>query len=177
MPILLSSIITIALYLISIIFKFQLFIMPTDNSVHFGISTICSIFAGFLYSNYSILLDFSETELACKLRNTNILKKRNKHIIQGIICSIISILTGLLLCINLNSTIISQLGIICTQVPYFMYNTELIFSFTTIILFIQSLFEMRDIVKPKIKSANTLDVNTINEFNKQLANNQNYSKV
>ena len=177
MSIILSSILTIALFLISVIFKFQLFMTPTDSSIHFGITTICSIFAGFLYSNYSILLEFSETKLAAKLKNTDILKKRNKHILQGIICSIISIMTGLLLCIDINPTLVSLLGDISSHASCFLYNAELVFSFATIILFIQSLFEMKCIVNSKIKSANPLNANTIDEFNKQLANSQNKSKV
>lgn len=168
MSIFVSLIIVILLTVCSEVMGIQIIELPNDVSVHFGLTTICSIFAGFLYTNYSMLLDFSETEIAKKLSNTDVLKKRSKHIISGIISSICSIISGLLMSITYSRELIEKLGEKILWVECMLYYIEIVFIFTTVILFICSLIEMKQIIDKKIKPNNVLKDDTMGKVKKQM---------
>ena len=168
MCILYSVLTAIIFTIISYFSNSQILLLTFDDSLHFGIITTCSIFAGFLYTNYSILLDFSNSKTGEALQNTNIINKRSKHITHGILSSVISIISGLVLTIDVNEKISS---FIYNHIPWcmmFAYYIEIIFVFTTIILFIKSLFEMKHIVDKKHQTKRTLDNNKLNDFKEQL---------
>jgi hypothetical protein len=153
---------------ISVFTGFTLFTVPTNTDLHFGLITICSIFAGFLYTNYSLLLDFSMTDLATKIKNTNIIPKRNRHITCGIICSIISIISGLLLSIDFNEILSDFIYNKFPWLTYTIYCTEIIYIFMTIILFLISLFEMKQLINSRNIVSSQINNETINKVKQQL---------
>ena len=168
MSIIISIIIVVLLTLLSSAFGIIIVEVPSSSDVHFGLITICSIFGGFLYTNYNMLIDFSETELAQKVRNTNILLKRDKHIVCGIISSIISILSGVALSITYSKEFVSVLGAKIPSGAYLLYISEITFMFNTVILFILSLGEMKQIMKVKISPNNKMNEETLNKVKQQL---------
>lgn len=168
MYIVIPALVILILTIISVFTGFTLFTVPTNIDLHFGLITICSIFAGFLYTNYSLLLDFSTTDLATKIKNTNIIPKRNKHITCGIICSIISTISGLLLSIDFNDMLSNYIYNKFPWLTYTIYCTEIFYIFMTIIFFLISLFEMKLLINSRNNVSSQINNETIDKVKEQL---------
>ena len=106
-----------------------LFIVDASSSFHFSLITVNALFGGFLYTNYSLLLGVLDNPIIEKVKNTNIIHKRNSHILKGITYATISVIAGLYLILApINNSKFWKL-IYC-----FMQNAEIIFMFFLIIL-------------------------------------------
>lgn len=118
------------------------FLVCPDNSFHFDIITVNAVFAGFLYTNYSLLIGLFDNAVIKKIQNTSIIKKRNQHIMRGIIYATISVVSGLyLVLIPQGSSHFSK------AVWYLFQNAEIVFMGFLIIYFLLSLYEMSSLVK------------------------------
>lgn len=119
-----------------------LFEMPVDSGFHFNVITVNALFGGFLYTNYSLLIGLSDNHIVQELRCTNIIDKRNKHILKGIMYAIVSVIAGLYFVLIPRGDSEVQNVISC-----FMANIEIIFLLFSIFFFILSLFEMKRLVR------------------------------
>ncbi len=118
------------------------FIASTDKSFHFSLITVNALFGGFLYTNYSLLVGLLDNSIINKVKNTNIIKKRNTHILKGIIYATISVIAGLYL------VLVSSAESGINHIIYsFMQNVEIVFMAFLIAYFILSLHEMSMLVK------------------------------
>ena len=90
-PALISFISCILVYFFNII----LIVIPNDHAFHFNLITVNALFGGFLYTNYSLLFGVLDHQIIKKVAGTNIIKKRNSHILRGIVCATFSVISGL----------------------------------------------------------------------------------
>jgi len=119
-----------------------LFIVPYDASFHFSLITVNALFGGFLYTNYSLLLGLADNEVLKKVQATDIIHKRNSHILQGILYSVISVVSGLYLVLNTNHPpkgLRAFIDILCI-------NVEITFMGFAILYFALSLYEMHRLI-------------------------------
>lgn len=70
--------------------------LPTDASFHFNLVTINSLFGGFLFTSYSLMVGLLDNKIVQKLKSTDIIKRRNSHILRGIVCSVLSVCSSLI---------------------------------------------------------------------------------
>lgn len=167
--IVIPSLLTLALSFLSKFTGFTLFNIPTESSFHFNLITINSIFAGFLYTNYSLLLSLADKELIKKLQNTSIIDKRNSHILNGILCSIISIVAGMVIAIFWGSTDGAPSAqntdgfatILCK-------NAEIIFMVFSLALFLLSIKEIHILIKAVNKNKDKLSEQQIEELKEKI---------
>ncbi|WP_312061115.1 hypothetical protein [Anaerotignum sp.] len=125
------------------------FKIPIEQSFHFNILTVNALFGGFLYTNYSLLIGLSDNSIINKIKNTDILEKRNAHILKGILYSVISIISALFIvlkCNSLNSEAVESFHI------NLILNFEIVFLCFTILYFTISLIEMHKLVSEINKS-------------------------
>ena len=121
----------------------------------FNLITVSTIFAGFLYTNYSILIGLSDTKLVEKISATSIIEKRNVFILNGILDSFLSVVLGLLLIIifaysgNLDSFLFRALQI-----------AEIVYVLFAVLFFLRSLIKMNDLVKAVFKKEEKIDAGT-----------------
>lgn len=108
----------------------------------FNIITVSAIFAGFLYTNYSILIGISDTQIVKKISSTDLIEKRNNHILMGILNNFCSITLGLVLII-----IYSYYGGLEYSACRFLQIAEIIYMLSSILFFGLSLREMNNIIK------------------------------
>lgn len=71
--------------------------------------------------------------------------------------------TGLLLSITYSKEIITKIFQYITWGEYMLYCIEIVFIFNTIIMFIKSLVEMKQIMDAKVTSKSELDQDIINK--------------
>lgn len=139
------------------------FQIPSGSSFHFNLITVNALFGGFLYTNYSLLVGVLEHPIIKKVEKTDIIKKRNSHILNGIICSVISVICGILIilfpskCTPLQQAIVS-----------FFENAEIIFMAFLIFYFLLSLYEMQKIIKTIHPSSNNKEIKEINELKERI---------
>ncbi len=113
-----------------------------DASFHFSLITVNAIFGGFLYTNYSLLIGLLDNSIIEKIKNTDIIRKRNEHIIRGIVYATISVLAGLYLVLILPGNLP-----ISKSVYNFVQSIEVVYMIFLIIYFLLSLYEMSLLVK------------------------------
>ena len=70
-------------------------VVPDDESFHFNLITVNALFGGFLYTNYSLLIGILDNPQVKKAQNTEIISKRNSHILHGIVYATVSVVSGL----------------------------------------------------------------------------------
>lgn len=68
------------------------FIGDTNPSFHFDLITVNALFGGFLYTNYSLLIGILDNSIIEKVKNTDIIGKRNSHILKGIVYATVSVI-------------------------------------------------------------------------------------
>ena len=103
------------------------FIGDTNPSFHFDLITVNALFGGFLYTNYSLLIGILDNSILEKVKNTDIIGKRNSHILKGIVYTRNSKVWRIVYC--------------------FMQNAEIIFMAFLIIFFLLSLKEMSALIR------------------------------
>lgn len=140
-----------------------LFIVDASSSFHFSLITVNALFGGFLYTNYSLLLGVLDNPIIEKVKNTNIIHKRNSHILKGITYATISVIAGLYLILApVNNSKFWKL-IYC-----FMQNAEIIFMFFLIIFFLLSLKEMNIIISSIHNNKNAMSKQEIQDFRNKI---------
>ena len=119
-----------------------LLLIPDDTSFHFNLITVNALFGGFLYTNYSLLIGLLDNSIIEKVRNTNIIEKRNTHILKGIVFATGSVVAGLFM-------VLTPIGLsgMLKILRCFMLNVEIVFMAFLIIYFLLSLYEMNILIK------------------------------
>lgn len=145
-----------------------------QSSFHFSMITINSIFAGFLYTNYSLLLGLLGNEKINKLLGTSIIKKRNDRIFIGIICSVVSIIAGLILAIATayNTGQTSQVQITGNLAFSAIFIVETVFMAFGIIYFTLSIKEMHVLVSAASKPTKKVDQDIIQKVRTAIKDNE-----
>ena len=157
-PAIISLLCSIAAYYFDIV----LICVPTDDSFHFNLITVNALFGGFLYTNYSLLLGILDTKVAKKVANTNIIPKRNTHILRGIVYSTLSVLSGLYVVFT-HPNNEGMFGFLYCL----MINAEGMFMLFLILYFLLSLNEMNQL----LSKIHTPDGNMSRENVQQLKHN------
>lgn len=148
-----------------------LLIVPTDKTFHFNLITINALFGGFLYTNYSLLIGLSDNKVMEKLRNTNIIEKRNHHIFNGILYATLSVIAGILLILYPDN------NYLLTKLIYpFLQNSEIVFMVSLIIYFLLSLKEMNTLVNNISASDNRISKTEIEEIRRKVVSEQKKNK-
>lgn len=141
------------------------FIISEDKSFHFSLITVNAIFGGFLYTNYSLLVGLLDNPIINKVRNTNIITKRNNHILKGVVYATISAISGLYLVLipKAKSNIIFY---------SFMQYAEIVFMVFLIIYFMISIYEMSVLVKSVNSPNGKKSEEEIDNLIKQIKNDE-----
>ena len=139
------------------------FSVPVDGSFHFDIITVNSVFAGFLYTNYSLLIGLFDNAIIKKIQGTGIIKKRNQHIMRGIIYATISIVSGLYLVFIPQGT-----SCFSKAIWYLFQDAEIVFMGFLIVYFLLSLCEMGALVKSVYQSGQVKTEAEIKELKEQI---------
>lgn len=114
-----------------------LLLVPVDSAFHFSLITVNALFGGFLYTNYSLLIGLLDNAIVDKIKTTDIIVKRNAHILKGIVYATISVIAGLYL------VLFSPTGSFLLKTIYLVaLNAEIVFMTFLIIYFLLSLREM-----------------------------------
>jgi len=124
-----------------------LIFVPADSSFHFNLITVNALFGGFLYTNYSLLIGLLDNKIIEQVKNTSIIRKRNSHILKGIIYATISVISGLYL------VLVPQA--VFPWITSLLINVEITFMVFLIAYFILSLKEMYNLVNLIHKSNNS----------------------
>ncbi len=148
----LPLLISVACTAFVLITKKAIVTIPVDGSFHFNLITVNALFGGFLYTNYSLLIGVLDNPQIQKAGNTEIINKRNRHILHGIIYATVSVVAGLGFVLLTQSTVWVIRAIKCLLV-----NSEIVFMAFLIVYFLLSLAEMNSLVNgvtgtPKKKS-------------------------
>ena len=138
-------------------------IVPSDSSFHFNIITVNALFGGFLYTNYSLLIGLLDNSIAEKIKHTEIINKRNSHILKGIVYATISVVAGLYIVLIPPSS--SPFSMI---VFHFMQNAEVAFMAFLILYFLLSLKEMSELVNAIHKSDGKKSVEDIDALKEKI---------
>lgn len=127
--------------LIGNIGKVYVFKVDISNPVeyHFKVLTVNSILSGFSLTNLGILISISSDQLIEKLKGTDILMKRNILISYSIIFGAISIFLSLLFVVNIG---IENDNTIINSIVHFLFITEIVSMFLSIIYFMLSIRKM-----------------------------------
>lgn len=155
----LPAIFSIIGWIITVISKELWFQLSCDSSFHFNLITVNALFGGFLYTNYSLLIGILDHPIIKKVEKTDIIKKRNSHILRGIVCAVISVVSGILIVLFPSK---------CTPVQFtivsFFENAEIIFMAFLIIYFLLSLYEMQKLIKAIHPSSDDEEVKEIDKL-------------
>ncbi len=125
----------------------SLITVPADSSFHFNLITVNALFGGFLYTNYSLLIGLLDNKIIEQVKNTSIIRKRNSHILKGIIYATVSVMSGLYL------VLVPQT--VFPWITSLLINVEITFMVFLIAYFILSLKEMYNLVNLIHKSDNS----------------------
>ena len=162
LPLILSVIGCVA----AILTKKPWIIVSTEESFHFSLITVNALFGGFLYTNYSLLTGLLDNSIVEKIKNTDIIKKRNSHILKGIIYATTSVVAGLYL------VLFSPYGSFIQKVLYsFALNVEIVFMAFLIVYFLLSLLEMSILINNIHNPQGKKTDNEIKKLKEQIRNN------
>jgi len=141
--------------------------IPTEASFHFNLITVNALFGGFLYTNYSLLIGLLDNSIIEKVKNTNIIEKRNSHILKGIIFATVSVVSGLYI-------VLVPIGesSVLRALNCFMLNVEIVFMAFLILYFLLSLREMSILIKNIHSSKGKKTDEEIKELKQQIRNNK-----
>lgn len=135
-----------------------------DNSIHFDLITVNSIFSGFLFSSLSLIVGLNGTKSINKFEKAGFMENIYFNIIFGITTSILSIAFSLFM----------LFGYKLIDKIYFLYKfliptCELLFLLLTIIIFIKAVFDVTFIIKSVRRNLKgKYDDEDINETLKQI---------
>lgn len=136
-----------------------LFTVPLEHSFHFSLITVTAIFGGFLYTNYSLLIGLLDNKIIKQVAGTNIINKRNRHILNGIIYATVSVVAGVYLTTVSAPSSKFQSAVLCMAI-----NIELSFMLSSILYFLLSLMEMHRLIVELHKSDNEKTSAEIEKF-------------
>jgi hypothetical protein len=155
----LPAIISAVCTAVVIVTKKAIVTVPDDGSFHFNLITVNALFGGFLYTNYSLLIGILDNPQIKKAENTEIISKRNTHILHGIIYATVSVIAGLSFILLPQSTMWLIWAIKCLLV-----NTEIVFMAFLILYFLLSLIEMNNLVNGVSKTSKKKSDEEISEI-------------
>lgn len=147
------------------------FELSMDKSFHFNLITVNALFGGFLYTNYSLLIGLLDNSLVEKIKNTDIVQKRNRHILKGILYATVSVVAGLYLVL----IVPAESGIKHTAYV-FMQNAEIFFMAFLIFYFLLSLYEMSVLIKNAHNSRGSKTDKELKELKTEIKNNSTKQK-
>ena len=139
--------------------------VPDEGSFHFNLITVNALFGGFLYTNYSLLIGILDNPLVKKAENTEIINKRNSHILHGIVYATVSVVAGLCLVLLPQTTVWLIWSVKC-----FLLNIEIVFMAFLILYFLLSLVEMNSLVNGVSKTPKKKSDKEISEVKELLCN-------
>lgn len=139
-----------------------------------------SIFAGFSFTNISILISLSSAELIKKLCNTTIMLSKNNVLITCITFCFISIVTSFIFVLKLDYIIIQPVcfGLLERDLYYkiypmiidFIYNLSVLSFISSFLYFVKSIIEMSNLLIKVYRSNNPkITDNDVKLFKKRLA--------
>lgn len=139
-----------------------------DTSFHFGIMTVNALFGGFLYSNYGLIVGLLGNDAIKQVDGTDIMHKRNTHVLWGITYATLSVLCGLYIVL---------IGDLTHPITHFVYTTvlngEIIFMTSAICLYLVSLNEMNQIIIVLHKPLSSSSKQKIAEIRNQILSDHN----
>lgn len=150
-------------WIVTIISKEIWFQLTNDSSFHFNLITVNALFGGFLFTNYSLLVGILDHPLVKKIEKTDIIKKRNSHILRGIICAVISVVSGILIVLFPAKCTLMQFILVS-----FLENAEIVFMAFLIIYFLLSLYEMQKLIKVIHHSSDNEEIKKIDKLKEEL---------
>ena len=148
------------------VFHFTIVSLPSDSSFHFNLVTINALFGGFLFTGLSLMVGFLDNTIVNKLKSTDIIKRRNRHIIKGISYSVISVCASLFF-ILYPETHNPLKGLVKTA----LCNIEITYMFFGITYFLLSLKEISFLVE-KLYSGKKQSQETLDEIDQILNTNK-----
>lgn len=130
----------------------------SENSIHFDLITVNSIFSGFLFSSLSLIVGLNDSKLINNLEKAGFMNNIYFNILFGISCSLISIALSLIM------VFIKKI-----QVVYFLHKilipgSELLTLIMTIIIFTKSVIDVKFIIKSVRKEFNDDIEDTLNQI-------------
>lgn len=146
-------------------FDFALVQLPNDDSFHFNLITVNALFAGFLYTNYSLLIGVLDNKIIEKVSSTSIIPKRNQHILNGIVNASLSVMASLYIILVPDYDFF-----LLNMLRYFMCNVEIICMIFLIIYFLLSLYEMNQLFKAVYKPKNKMSDKELNHIRSKIMN-------
>lgn len=120
---------------------FVLVTVPGDNSFHFSLMTVNALFGGFLYTNYGVLINLLDNPLVQKVAATDIIPRRNRMVLQGILCATVSVICGLYVVLFPISV-----DVVAGDLYILMLNGEITYMLCTVLYYILSLYEMNRLI-------------------------------
>ena len=141
--------------------------IPEDGSFHFNLITVNALFGGFLYTNYSLLIGVLDNPQIQKAENTEIINKRNRHILHGIIYATVSVVAGLCYVLLPQSTTWLVWVMKCLLV-----NVEIVFMAFLIVYFLLSLAEMNSLINGVSGTPKKKSKKEISEIKDMISNHQ-----
>ena len=137
--------------------------VPSDINFHFNLITVNALFGGFLYTNYSLLIGLLNNDIVEKVKDTNIIHRRNMHILKGIIYATVSVVAGLYFVFIPQGDLKIQRIVSC-----FVGNVEITFMIFLIIYFILSLREMKILISYVHHPQNAKSMDEIKNLKKKI---------
>ena len=160
----LPLLISIIGFVSSHIFHVTFVYLPADSSFHFNLVTINALFGGFLFTGLSLMVGFLDNAIINKLKGTDIIKRRNQHIIKGISYSVISVCASLLFILYPETQNPSK-----AFVRTVLCNFEITYMFFGIAYFLLSLKEISSLVE-KLYSGKNHNQETLDKIDQSLNN-------
>lgn len=150
-------------------FHFSIIEITDDSSFHFGIMTVNALFSGFLYSNYGLIVGLLDNEAIKQVNGTDIMQKRNIHVLWGIAYATLSVLCGLYIVLIGYPT--NQLS---SVVYIIILNGEMIFMISAICLYLTSLIEMNQVITALHNPQSNDSKQKIEEIRNQILSDDNF---
>lgn len=161
---LLSVLLSMISFLYSAIAKATWFNSSCNSDFHFGLMAIAALFGGFLYTNYSLLVDIVEHPKVAELNLTSVIERRNQRICNGVISAVFSALASLCLVLFSQPSFIHGHSLIKSIIPnwkYYVYlyiqNAEVVFLICMVFFFIKSFKDMDKLLQIIRKPSSKID--------------------
>lgn len=119
---------------------------------HFGLMAVAALFGGFLYTNYTLLINLIDHPKIVELKATSVIEKRNQLILNGVFSAVISVSASLCLVIFSTPKYIDGIGMftLLSNWKYYLYlyvqNIEVVFLAGMIFYFIRSFYDMNQLL-------------------------------
>lgn len=134
---------TIIITLLALSNKSTLIKINTDAQFQFNLVMLLTVFCGFLFTSSSILLAIAnadEIKDNKKIKDTNILQKRNEYIHKGIQYGLVSIFSALIILLTDDYKV-------CDEILFALYVIEIYYFFMLLIYFLKSVNSMNKLTE------------------------------